>query len=201
MVEMMLEQHVKWGEEYVSRALNTKAAGVFNAGVYYGFVLAPGGGFTVQIVHDEDYPYSVAAVEREGYNITVRAVDAGDIVLDNVPGKYFICIEAYYAPQMSGYQRIVFKQAPEDHHIVLGCVTIPAGATEITAGMISEEGRMVGNPVDWLLSLAAKLTEVQTQNLDLMTRLSNLELWAQNHGYDKELLYVPISEAADPFWS
>lgn len=201
MAEMALEQHVKWGEEYVSRALNTKAAGVFNAGIYYGFVLSPAGGFAVKIGHDEDYPYSVAAIERDGFNITVRAVDEGEILLANVPGKYFICIEAYYAPQMNGYQRIVYKQNPESHHVVLGAVTIPTGATAVTAAMISEDGRMVGNPVDWLLSLAAKFTEVQTSNLKLMTRLNNLAMWAQNHGYVEETLYVPVSETADPFWT
>lgn len=201
MAEPTLEQFVKWGEEYVSRALNTKSAGVFNAGVYYGFVLSAGAGFKVNVGHDEDYPYSVAVVERDGFNITVRCVDGGDIDIQNVSGKHYICIEAYYAPQLSGYQRIVVRQTPEDHHVVLGCVTVPSGAKEITAGMISEEGRMVGNPADWLLKLAAKLTEVQTSNLQLMARLNNLEMWAQNHGYEKDTLYVPVTEAADPFWS
>lgn len=201
MADIVLEQHVKWGEEYVSRALNAKAAGVFSAGVYFGFALSAGGGFKVNIGHDEDYPFSVAVVERDGFNITVRAMDGGDITVPNVPGRNYICVEAYYAPQMSGYQRVVVKQTPEDHHVVLGCVTLPTNATGITAAMISEEGRMVGNPADWLLKLAAKLVEVQTSNLKLMSRLNNLEMWAQNHGYVKDELYVPVSETVDPYWT
>ena len=65
----ILRQSVRWGEEYVSRGLNAKFAGIIKPGVYRGFRLRPGGGMSVLVDHDPDYPRSVAVVERDGYSL------------------------------------------------------------------------------------------------------------------------------------
>lgn len=189
MAELVLEQMVKYHEEYVSRALNTKFGGVLDPGVYKGFVVKPGGGLKVSIETDEDYPMSIAVVERDGYSITVRASDAGTVDVP-VQGSHYVCLEAYYALGQPGYQRVVFRATPEEHHVVLGKVVIPALATEITEAMISEDGRMVGSPTLWHIHLASKFTDTQVALIDAQTRLSNLENWAKTQGFNKSLLYA-----------
>ena len=188
MADLILEQMVKYHEEYVSRALNTKFAGVLDPGVYKGFVVKPGGGLRVSIERDEDYPFSVAVVERDGHSVTVKGADAGTVAVP-VQGTHYVCLEAYYALGNPGYQQIVFRAVPEAHHVVLGKLSIPALATEITADMISEDGRMVGSPTLWHIHLAAKFTDTQVSLIDLSDRLSNLENWAKAEGYDPNELY------------
>ncbi len=153
----LLRQSVRWGEEYVSRALNVKMAGIVKPGVYHGFVLKPGGTMAVLIDHESDYPRSVAVVERDGYSLTVVMDDPG-IVRIPATGTWFVCIEAFYAPTQQGYQRIVVREQPEPHHVVLGKVragvpltepgedeggdgetSVPGEAVVITDDMISSE--------------------------------------------------------------
>ena len=50
----ILSQSVRWGENYVSRALNVKSAGIIPPGIYHGYNIKPGGGMAVLIEHDED---------------------------------------------------------------------------------------------------------------------------------------------------
>lgn len=125
----LLRQSVRWGEEYVSRALNMKMAGIVKPGVYHGFVLKPGGTMAVLIDHESDYPRSVAVVERDGYSLTVVMDDPG-IVRIPATGTWFVCIEAFYAPTQQGYQRIVVREQPEPHHVVLGKVRAGVPLTE-----------------------------------------------------------------------
>lgn len=153
----VLRQNVRWGEEYVSRALNMKMAGIVKPGVYHGFVLKPGGTMAVLIDHESDYPRSVAVVERDGYSLTVVMDDPG-VVRIPATGTWFVCIEAFYAPTQQGYQRIVVREQPEPHHVVLGKVragvpltepgedeggdgetSVPGEAVVITDDMISSE--------------------------------------------------------------
>ncbi len=131
----ILHQAVRWGENYVSRALNIKMAGVIPAGVYHGFVVKPAGDMAVCIEHEQDYPRSVAVVERDGYSLTVTMEDPGTVKIP-APGKWFICIEAYYAPTKQGYQRVVARQEVADHHVVLAAVSVDDGKTVITDSMI-----------------------------------------------------------------
>ena len=188
--ELVMQQHVRWGEEYVSRGLNTKFSGVLEPGVYRGFNVAPGGGMDVLISPDDDFTDSVAVVERDGYNITVRAPGSGRFTIP-AAGTHYICIDAYYSPQQAGFQRIVSRATPEAYHVVIAKVVVPVGATEITAAMISEDGRMTGSPIEWLIENAAKLVEVQTANLTLQSRLGNLEQWAVQQGYKPSTVYSP----------
>ena len=88
-------------------------------------------------------------------------------------------------------QRIVSRATPEAYHVVIAKVVVPVGATEITAAMISEDGRMTGSPIEWLIENAAKLVEVQTVNLTLQSRLGNLEQWAVQQGYKPSTVYSP----------
>lgn len=131
----ILSQSVRWGENYVSRALNIKSAGIIPAGVYHGYNVRPGGDMAVLIEHDEDYPRSVAVIERDGYSLTVIMDDPGIIKIP-APGNWFICIEAFYNPTKQGYQRIVAREKVEDHHVVLAAVSVSEGVTSITPAMI-----------------------------------------------------------------
>ncbi|MGE9984902.1 hypothetical protein [Desulfovibrio sp. SGI.169] len=125
----LLRQSVRWGEEYVSRALNMKMAGIVKPGVYHGFVLKPGGTMSVLVDHGSDYPRSVAVVERNGYSLTVVMDDPG-LVRIPATGTWFVCLEAFYAPTQQGYQRIVVREQPEPHHVVLGKVRAGMPLTE-----------------------------------------------------------------------
>jgi hypothetical protein len=192
MSELILSQHVKWREQYVSAALNKKFSGVTEPGVYYGYELSPGGGMSIMVSPGEDHPESVAVVERDGYSITVSSVDPGTAIVPST-GDYYVCLEAYYNPTDEGYQQIVFRGAPEDHHVILGRVSIPAGTTEITEAMITEESRVVGNPVAWLLELMTMYANAQTDIIGLDERLTNIENWAKgltSEPYDPETLYM-----------
>lgn len=132
----ILFQSVRWGENYVSRALNIKAAGIIPTGIYHGYQVKPCSDMAVLIDHDEDYPRSVAVVERDGYSLTVIMNDPGKITIP-ASGDWFICLEAFYNPTKQGYQRIVARQKAEAHHVVLAAVSVPADATLITEEMIS----------------------------------------------------------------
>lgn len=134
-----LVQSVRWGENYVSCALNAKFAGVVKPGIYQGFILKPAGTMTVRVDHG-DACRSVAVVERDGYSITVIMLDGGEIKIPT-RGTWHICIEAYYATQQPGYQRIVARQTLEGHHVVIGTVTVNENGVEITSDMLSTEER------------------------------------------------------------
>lgn len=136
----ILRQFVRWGEEYVSRALNGKFSGIIPPGVYHGFVLKPAGGLRILVDHEEGWPRSVAVVERDGYSISVALDDPGVIQIP-APGTWFVCIEAFYSPSQQGYQRIVVREQVEPHHVVLGKVSLDEGVTDIAQGMIAADGR------------------------------------------------------------
>lgn len=167
----VLRQSVRWGEEYVSRGLNIKLAGIIRPGVYHGFVLKPGGIMTVLVEHAPDYPRSVAVVERDGFSLTVVMDDPGVVTIPT-KGAWYVCIEALYAPTQQGYQRIVARERPESHHIVLGKVYAgvlvpPDGETSpeegpvvvITEEMITTEGREEAGANDTNVEQALALAE------------------------------------------
>ncbi|MBQ7609104.1 MAG: hypothetical protein IJU76_14235 [Desulfovibrionaceae bacterium] len=130
-----LRQSVRFGERYVSAALNRKLAGVLSAGVYHGFVVKPGGVGRVLIGHEANYPFSVAVVERNGFNLTVILDDP---VYVEIPasGTWYIVIEAYYVESQIGYQRIVARETVESHHIVLAKIVCDDLTQEISENEI-----------------------------------------------------------------
>lgn len=134
-----LAQSVRWGEHYVSCALNAKFAGVIKPGIYRGFVLKPAGVMSVR-VENGDACRSVAVVERDGYSITVVMLDGGEIKIP-MRGIWYICVEALYTPAQPGYQRIVATESVESHHVVIGRVTVTEIGAEITTDMITSEDR------------------------------------------------------------
>ena len=142
MAEELLRQSVRWGEHYVSRALNAKFAGIIRPGVYHGYELAPGGYMKILVKNDQKYARSVAVVERDGYSLTVLMDDSQTVDIP-APGVWFICVEAFYAPTQTGYQRLVAREKVESHHVPLGKVTVTSAAN-ITQAMISYEGRQLG---------------------------------------------------------
>ena len=133
--EPILRQSVKFGERYVSSALNKKLAGILGAGVYHGFVVKPGGYGKVLVTHEDNYDKSVAVVERNGYNLTITMDDPGYVTLPS-NGTFFICLEAYYSETETGYQRIVARETVESHHVVLAKVVCEDITTQILPDMI-----------------------------------------------------------------
>lgn len=138
----VLRQSVRWGEEYTSRALNIKFAGIFKTGVYHGFDVKKSGPTSVLVDHGGDpYGRSVAVVERDGYSLTINMDDPG-IVEIPAQGEWYICIEAFYAPTHQGYQRIVARATPESHHIVLAKATLELTEKDEPILTVSTEERM-----------------------------------------------------------
>ena len=119
-----LRQSVRWGERYVSSALNKKFAGIIPAGIYQGFHLRPAGPMLVEAYHGDE-GRSVAIVERAGYSLTIIMEDPIAVRIP-APGEWFIVLEAFYIETQPGYQRIVARQNKEAHHVVLGKVSVPA---------------------------------------------------------------------------
>lgn len=158
-----LEQSVRWGERYVSSALNRKLAGVLDTGVYHGFVVSPGGGLFVRVDNDpDDYPVSVAVVERGIWSITITMTDGG---LVEIPGEgtWYVVIEAYYSEQEPGYQRVVARQSVESHHLVIAKITVAEGQATITDDDISFAENTVRNEeyMTQLATLQAALVEAR----------------------------------------
>ena len=152
-----LEKTVRWGEQYVSSALNRKVAGVLNPGIYHGFVVTPGVGLQVRVDNDpDDYPYSVAVVERDVWSITVTMTDGGTVDIPG-PGTWYIAIEAYYSERQKGYQRIVARQTIEKHHVVLAKVTVEEGQASIAQDQISYEENTIQDK-----AFQAKVSQLST---------------------------------------
>ncbi|GAB6035890.1 hypothetical protein JCM15519_04490 [Fundidesulfovibrio butyratiphilus] len=188
----MLTPDIRWAEQYVSAGLNRKFAGVLPAGVVWGYEVDAPGGMLVRVWpgDDPDYPDSVALVDRDGYSLTVR--QSGEDTVDltgRAGGTVFIVLEALYAPNQDTVTSLQAVTTPADHHVVLATIMIPAGATAITADMITFDERTNGNPATLAMSYAASLMAVMTSNMDLNARLSNLEAWAESKGYDASVLY------------
>lgn len=184
----MLQSFVQWKERYASFGLNRKLAGVLTPGVYEGFELSPGGGMNLLISAAEDYPASVAVIEREGYSVTVRMDSSASIPVPSA-GTWYPVIEAYYTPGQETHQQLKVVATPEEHHVVLGRVVVPSGATEIETSHISEEGRTVGSPLLMILGFTAALIGNESELLNYKRRLGNVEAWARHQGYDPETQY------------
>lgn len=187
---MPLIADIKWREQYASSALNRKLAGVVDPGIYWGFVLAPGGGMNVRVYGGEepDYPVSVAVAERDGYSVTVR-LDTDEVVAIAGPGQWHLVLEVSYIVGQETSVALKAVPTPAAHHVVLGIVEVPEGAAAITAGMIADTGRMEAHPALNIAKLVAMVTSLTESLIDTRARLTNLERWAQANGYDPETLY------------
>lgn len=191
----VLRQSVRWGENYVSRALNEKFSGILPAGVYRGFRLKPSPlPMTVIVEHDDNWPQSVAIVERDGYSISVIMYDAGDVSIP-AKGEWFVCIEAFYSPNQQGYQRIVVKEIGdvESYHAVLGKVIVltnEATVVPLPPEAISTEGRQQNNPLSTLNPAARTELDLTHKNqaalaaqlIRLANRVTAVELEHAEHG-------------------
>lgn len=186
----MLNSFVKWQERYASFGLNRKLAGILPPGVYWGFELAPGVGLRIKVAAEvDDYPASVAVVEREGYSITLRMEDTVELECPGA-GIWYPVLEAYYTPGQDTWQQLKLVTDPAEHHVVLGTITVPPGTTDITPDMISEDGRMVGNQAMMILQFTSALVDNETELLGYKQRLANLERWAKTQSYDPDTLYL-----------
>lgn len=172
-----LRQTVKFGERYVSSALNRKFEGILAPGIYRGFELKAGGVGKV-LVTSGDYDRSVAVVERDGYNITVTMDDAGYVAIP-AAGEWFIVIEAMYIETQQGYERIVARERAEAHHIVIGKVVVEDISKPITDAMCSNTDRMIAETKELSAGLAvARLNDIEQakQIIRLADRITKHEL-------------------------
>lgn len=187
---MPLIADVKWREQYSSSALNRKLAGVLDPGVFWGYVVAPGGGMHVAVSEgaDPDYPVSVAVAERDGYSMTVR-LDTTETVEVLSHGTWFIVLEVSYIVGQETAATLKAVATPADHHVVLAKVVVPEGAAEIDAGMISDDGRMEAHPAIHVAQMVTMVTDLTESLIDTRARLANLERWAQAGGYDPNTVY------------
>ena len=187
---MALIASVRWQERYASFAINRKLAGILSPGIYWGFEVSPAGGMNIRVHHGDnpDYPASVAVIEREGYSITLR-MDAEEVIDIPGSGDWYVVLEAYYTPGQETYQTLKMVTSPADHHVILAKISVPEGAEEILDDMISYEERMIGNPALGLLQLSNILTSLTQDNIVIKARLTNLENWAKQNGYNPETIY------------
>jgi hypothetical protein len=136
-----MQQNVKWKELYASESLNLKTSGILPAGVYHGFVVTPGNGMVLNVDPNlSDHPYSVAIVNRDGYNITITSSETENFTVpDGTSGTYYLCIEAQYILGGGGDQDFVLLEsaALQPYHVILATLVIPGGATTITSEMIT----------------------------------------------------------------
>lgn len=201
----LLRQSVRWGEEYVSRALNLKFAGILPAGVYRGFKVLPGPGLSVEVGHGGEGAPSVAVVERDGYSLTI-IMDDGGLVEIPAPGEWKICLEAFYAPTQQGYQRIVAREKTEAHHIVLASASATDSGVAIqksssrnaalaTAGEIELANRAIIAALANVMRLSGRTYELEKSRLKhreefkaMKSRLAELE--------DKELFLESLMAVA-----
>lgn len=138
---------VQYYEHYGTSAFNRKAFGIFAAGVYRGFTVAPAGGLKVTINPDGTKP-GVASVNVANYQITVQLLTAQTVTL--TAGKQnFVILEAVYGQglltkqvkidetQEAATLRVVFAEADiPANAIEIARITLAAGATSVTAAQI-----------------------------------------------------------------
>lgn len=190
-----LRQTVRWTEQYVSAALNSKFAGVIPAGIYKGFELAPQGKMAVLVKHSDGYGKSVAVVEREGYSVTAIMDDPCTVAIP-AKGTWYICIEAYYNPKQAGYTRLVAREKTEDYHVILGTVTVDSDTAIIEASNINTESRQNGvMGGDVLNALYKWQADNFTSTIKLSDRITKLELSHISHVEDSNTTFAVLYEA------
>jgi len=97
-------------------------------------------------------------------------------------------------PEKGWLDRLKAQATPEPHHVVLGTITVPDGATAVTEDMITDEGRMIGSQDLLVMQFTSALIANETELLGYKQRLSNIENWARTAGYDPANLYTGEGE-------
>ena len=174
----VLRQSVRFGERYVSSALNRKLAGILSPGVYRGFVVKPGGAGKVLVTHEDGSSRSVAVVERDGYSLTVTMDDPGYVEIP-ASGTWHIVIEAFYVETQPGYQRIVARENVEEHHILLATVSVEDVTAQVEEDMIDVSGCAYSETrelTDRLAGLYGLFVDQSALFAKVSTRVTRLEL-------------------------
>ena len=178
---MTLAADLQWKEPYVSRGINRKASGVLEAGVYWGFAVTPGPGLTVSVSPAEDWAESVAVLDRNGFSVTVRS--GGVETVPVVAGEWLLVIEVDYAIQCQTAALLKLVPTAADHHVVLARLTIPVGATAVTAEMIDVSVRQEAGPALRAAQFAAALSAQAAALVDTQIQLAQLLAWASANGF------------------
>lgn len=187
--EQNLRQAVRFGEEYVSSALNQKFAGIISPGIYRGFVVKPGGTMAVAVDHGTSDGPSVAVVERNGYSLTVLMDDPCTVSIPTT-GTWFICIEAFYSVRQAGYQRIVAREQREAHHVVLATVTVTENGIEVLSSMISDRERQQAT-IPSAMDLSALQSSIRAELIIRTTRMQ--KSWQTSEAIaENGMLELPI---------
>ncbi|EIA0033854.1 tail fiber protein [Salmonella enterica] len=150
---------MQYHEPYTSAGLNRKLRGILREGFYEGFVPRPGGGLNLLITSvDGEHKTGSASVNiGDDYQITIR--QQKDVTLALSAGtKFAIILKAVYTLGSDTYQvniksptqaaEIYAKNFTEnyalgDGELLICTVNVPAGATEITLGMIDSTEKKV----------------------------------------------------------
>lgn len=150
---------MQYHEPYTSAGLNRKLRGILREGFYEGFLPRPGGGLNLLITSvDGEHKTGSASVNiGDDYQITIR--QQKDVTLSLSAGtKFAIILKAVYTLGSDTYQvniksptqaaEIYAKNFTEncvlgDGELLICTVNVPAGATEITLGMIDSAEKKV----------------------------------------------------------
>ncbi|ECC4541361.1 phage tail protein, partial [Salmonella enterica] len=150
---------MQYHEPYTSAGLNRKLRGILREGFYEGFLPRPGGGLNLLITSvDGEHKTGSASVNiGDDYQITIR--QQKDVTLALSAGtKFAIILKAVYTLGSDTYQvniksptqaaEIYAKNFTEnyalgDGELLICTVNVPAGATEITLGMIDSTDKKI----------------------------------------------------------
>ncbi|HFF9481030.1 TPA: hypothetical protein ACGFA2_004476 [Serratia marcescens] len=143
---------IQYLEPYASSAFNRKAYGIFGAGVYQGFSVAPGNGLNVIVKPNGTKP-GVASVNVNGYQITVQllteqtvALSAGKLNIVVLEAKYGLGITTDQVNADSKIKAASLFVVNDEKNIIDGMteicrVNLAANATSVPAGSISIANR------------------------------------------------------------
>jgi len=143
---------IQYLEPYASSAFNRKAYGIFGAGVYQGFSVAPGNGLNVIVKPNGTKP-GVASVNVNGYQITVQllteqtvALSAGKLNIVVLEAKYGLGITTDQVNADSKIKAASLFVVNDEKSIIDGMIEIcrvnlAANATSVPAGSISIANR------------------------------------------------------------
>ncbi|MBT2909451.1 hypothetical protein PL84_02520 [Vibrio anguillarum] len=162
-----------WRENFSGASMNRKLHGLLSTGVYAGFKVKPKSGLAVEISAPEE---SIAVLEVGSYSLTARMPANIKKQLTLIAGKtQYVVLEAQYALHQASTVGMFVRDAVPANAIMLAKVTLPAGATSITASQI--ERALPSKPVtaaDYA-ELAAYTIDNGRRTLELQQELNKIK--------------------------
>jgi len=125
----MPDSFVQWKAPYGSAQLNRKFDKVVPSGVYQGYVVSVAGSDTVDVSPPASGP-SVALVERNGYQLTVRESATLTLTVPGADGLYHVVVEIDYTvgQTTTSQLKVVEEENEADHQVIVGSVERSGGS-------------------------------------------------------------------------